>query len=248
MSAASHTRTSPDIRLFHTTDHACGYWPQRVARDLVLEPGDPRLAAAYPRMLELGFRRSGDLLYRPHCHGCRQCMPVRLPVREFHPTRSQRRNLKRNTDLVARVLPARRTDEQFELYRRYLRGRHAGGGMDDHGPTQFDQFLSGDWSDTRFLEIRRKHAGECGPLLALAVTDLVPDALSAVYTFYDPQHAERGLGVFALLQQIAWAQREGRRHLYLGYWIAGHPKMDYKRRLQPLQGYDGHSWQLLDPR
>lgn len=237
-----------EIRIFQTGEHVCGYWNDRPARDLVVEPNDPRLAEIYPRALELGFRRSGDLVYRPNCHGCRMCTAVRIPVQHFRPDRSQRRVLKRNTDLIARVLPAERTDEQFDLYCHYLGQRHVGGGMDDHSPTQFDQFLSGSWSQTRFVEIRRKDANGIGPLLAVAVTDVLPRSLSAVYTFYDPDQAARGLGTFALLQQIEWARREGRQHLYLGYWIAGHPKMDYKRRFRPLDGYDGERWHPLEYR
>ncbi len=229
------------LRLFETGEHLCGYWHDRPARDLVIEPGDPRLAEIYPRALELGFRRSGDLIYRPECQGCRLCQAVRIPVAAFRPDRSQRRNLRDNHDLAVRVLPAERRDEQFALYRRYVRSRHPDGGMDDHGPADFDRFIAGSWSDTRFMEIRL-----AGTLVAVAVTDLTPEALSAVYTFYDPDHARRGLGTFAVLQQIEWARREHRRHLYLGYWIAGHPKMDYKRRFMPLDGYDGRRWNPLE--
>lgn len=241
----AHTHDD-EIRLFQTGEHTCGYWHDRPARDLVLEPNDPRLADVYPRALALGFRRTGDLIYRPNCHGCRLCVPVRVPVNHFRPDRSQRRNLQRNADLVTRVLPAIRREEHLDLYQRYLQNRHIGGGMDDHGGTQFDQFLTGSWSDTRFLEIRRAQAHGSGELLAVAVTDRLPDALSAVYTFYDPAEAARGLGVYGVLQQIEWARRDGRKHLYLGFWIAGHPKMDYKRRYRPLDGYDGQRWHPLE--
>ncbi|WP_132999130.1 arginyltransferase [Luteimonas arsenica] len=228
------------LRLFHTAGHPCGYWPERTARDLVLDPGDPRLAEFYERALSRGFRRSGDLVYRPHCHGCRACVPVRIPVDAFTPDRSQRRCLVRNADVQTRILPAGEDSERFELYRRYLVHRHPGGGMDDHGKAEFAQFLVGSWSQGRFLELRAD-----GRLLAVAVTDLVDDALSAVYTFYDPDQAPRGLGTLAILQQIDWARRSGRRHLYLGYWIQGHMKMDYKRRFQPLEHFDGQAWRPL---
>ncbi len=231
-----------DLRVFHTGEHACGYWPQRVARDLVIDPRDPRLRQAYPRALEWGFRRSGDIVYRPHCHGCRACVAVRIPVADFVPNRSQRRCLARNADVEARVLPAERREEHFALYRRYLGARHRDGGMDDHGTAEFEQFLIGAWAQGRFLELRLHDTRR---LLAVAVTDLVGDALSAVYTFYDPDDAGRGLGTLAVLQQIQWARRESRSHLYLGYWIAGHDKMDYKRRFQPLQGFDGREWRRL---
>ena len=115
--------------------------------------------------------------------------------------------------------------------------------MDDHGTFEFDQFLVGAWSQGRFLELREHGSHR---LLGVAVTDLVGDvALSAVYTFYDPDAAARGLGTLAILKQVEWARRDGREHLYLGYWIAGHRKMDYKRRFGPLEGFDGREWRPL---
>jgi arginine-tRNA-protein transferase len=235
-------READELRVFHTGDHVCGYFPDRIARDLVLDPRDPRLAQHYPIALGWGFRRSGDLVYRPHCRGCRACLAVRVPVAEFVPGRSQRRCLARNADLDARVVPTQRSEEHLALYQRYLRSRHSGGGMDDHGAPEFEQFLIGSWSEGRFLELRQHGSHK---LLGVAVTDLIDDALSAVYTFYEPEEAARGLGTFAILQQIEWARREARSHLYLGYWIAGHGKMDYKRRFRPLEGFDGRQWRRL---
>ena len=232
---------SESLRLFHTGLHPCGYWPERTARDLVLDPDDPRLAGFYPQALSWGFRRSGDIVYRPHCHGCRACVAVRIPVDKFRPNRSQRRCLARNGDVETRVLPARRTGEQLDLYRRYLQARHPQGGMDGHGAAEFDQFLVGSWTHGRFLELRAD-----GRLLAVAATDLAEGALSAVYTFYDPEEDARGLGTLAILHQVRWALRDGRAHLYLGYWIDGHGKMDYKRRFRPLEAFDGRRWHPLD--
>lgn len=242
---AQETNDLRDLRLFHTADHACGYWPERQARDLVLDPGDPRLARAFPFALSWGFRRSGNLIYRPHCQDCRACVAVRVAVDRFAPNRSQRRCLARNADLEERIVPAKRDDERFALYRRYLGQRHPGGGMSEHDAEEFDRFLIGDWSTTRFLEFRDRRApndaGD-GALRALAVTDTTDDALSAVYTIYDPADAARSLGTYAILRQIEWAKREGLRHLYLGYWIDGHPKMDYKRRFDALERFDGRHW------
>lgn len=235
-------READDIRVFHTGDHVCGYFPDRIARDLVVDPRDPQLPQRYPQALAWGFRRSGDLVYRPHCRGCRACLAVRVPVAEFAPTRSQRRCVARNGDIDVRIVPAVRSDEHLALYRRYLSARHAGGGMEDHGAQEFDQFLVGSWSDGRFLELRQHGTHK---LLAVAMTDLIDDALSAVYTYFDPDEAARSLGTLAILEQIAWARRDGRSHLYLGYWIAGHGKMDYKRRFRPLEGFDGRRWRRL---
>lgn len=235
-------RDAEDLRVFHSGEHICGYFHERVARDLVMDPRDPRLPFAYPTALSWGFRRSGDILYRPHCQACSACIATRICVAEFVPDRSQRRCVKRNADLEVRILPAKRNDEHFALYKRYLKARHSDGGMQEHGPVEFDQFLVGTWSDTRFMEVRRR---EDSRLLAVAVTDRVPDALSAVYTFYDPLETERSLGTFCVLSQIEWAKRDGRQFLYLGYWIEGHGKMDYKRRFQPSQGFYNGRWQPM---
>lgn len=228
---------SQEISLYLSGEQNCGYWPQRSARNLLLAPDDPRLAALYPRALAMGFRRSGNLLYRPACPHCQACVPVRIPVAAFRPSRSQRRNLASNAGISMRIVPAERSQAQFALYRRYLQSRHAGGGMEAHTPEDFDQFLLGDCAHTLFAEFR-----EDGQLLAVAVTDVLPDALSSVYTFYAPEAATRGLGTHAILRQIQWACEAGLSYLYLGFWLHNHPKMDYKRHFRPLQGFDGQRW------
>lgn len=241
-----HNANYDNLRLFHTGEHPCGYWPERTARDLVLDPRDPRLSAFYPTALGWGFRRSGDLVYRPHCLNCRACVAVRIPVDEFVPDRTQRRCLARNALIEARVVAAERTDEHLALYQRYLHARHPNGGMDGHGAAEFDQFLVGSWSQGRFLELRDRSETGNGRLVAVAVTDVLPDALSAVYTFYDPDYESHSPGTLAILRQIEWARREYKRHLYLGYWIDGHRKMDYKRRFKPLEAFDGRSWKPFE--
>lgn len=225
------------IRVFQTVEHACGYWPERSARDLVLDPADPALPGLYGSALALGFRRSGAHVYRPRCASCNACTPVRVPVDGFRPSRAQKRTLARNADLATSVRPARRDEASFDLYRRYVGARHAGGGMDDPSPADFDAFLRCDWSPTCFIELR---AGD--DLLAVAVTDVLGDSLSAVYTFYAPEHASRSLGTHAILAQVEYARRLGLRYLYLGFWLEGHPKMDYKRRFRPLEYLDGETW------
>lgn len=227
-----------NIRVYQTVEHRCGYWPERVARDLVLDPADPMLPSLYGSALAMGFRRSGNHVYRPHCAGCRACTPVRIPIARFVPSRSQRRCLARNSDLRVQVVPALRTEESFSLYQRYVGTRHAGGGMDNPSHEDFDGFLACSWSPTVFLEMRLR---DC--LLAVAVTDALPNALSAVYTFFAPEHAARSLGTFAILAQIEQARREGLEHLYLGFWLDAHPKMHYKKRFQPLEYLAAGQWQ-----
>ncbi|KFN45678.1 hypothetical protein N790_09465 [Arenimonas malthae CC-JY-1] len=228
------------IRLFQSLEHPCGYWRERLARDLIIDPTDPHLASVYPQALAMGFRRSGGHVYRPYCAGCRACVSVRIPVERFVPNRAQKRCLARNADLELRSAPPRRTEENFALYRRYLDTRHAGGGMDDPAPENFDAFLACRWSPTEFMEFRLD-----GELVALAVTDVVPDGLSAVYTFFAPELAARSLGTYAILQQVGRARREGRGYVYLGFWLEGHPKMAYKRAYQPLEFLDGALWRPM---
>ena len=230
-----------DMRVYLTQAHDCGYWPDRLARDLVLDPDDPALAAVYEPALAMGFRRSGRHVYRPHCGTCSACLPIRVPVAAFRPNRSQRRLARRNADLTLRVVPARQDDEVFALYLRYLDTRHPDSPMANPTPEAFAQFLVGDWSPTCFFEWR---LGET--LVAVAVTDVTPNAVSAVYTFFDPKLASRSLGTHAILGQIAWAQATARPHLYLGFWLKGHPKMHYKQSFRPLERlWHGH-WIAFD--
>lgn len=226
-----------NIRIFQTAEHPCGYWPDRVARDLVLDPADPALPSLYGPALAMGFRRSGRHVYRPNCAGCRACTPVRIPIRQFIPSRSQRRCLARNGDLAVDARPALRSEENFGLYRRYVETRHPGGGMDDPSEADFDAFLSCAWSQTRFVEFRLD-----GKLLAIAVTDVLSDGLSAVYTFYEPGQSARSLGTLGILSQVALARDAGLEYLYLGFWLDGHPKMDYKKTFRPLEALTGRHW------
>jgi arginine-tRNA-protein transferase len=145
--------------------------------------------------------------------------------------------MKRNADLSRHVVEPERSKENFALYRRYLAARHPEGGMNNPSEEDFERFLVCAWSPTRFVELR--HAGE---LIAVAVTDVVSQGLSAVYTFFAPEHAARGLGTFAILQQIELARERGLPHLYLGYWIEGHAKMQYKARFAPLQRWIDGAW------
>ncbi|HEV2680870.1 MAG TPA: arginyltransferase [Rhodanobacter sp.] len=229
-------RTDP-VRLFQTLPHACGYYAERIAQNLVLDPAAPQLDQLYGPALERGFRRAGGHLYFPHCPQCRACTPCRIDVANFEPDRAQRRCLKRNADLVVSESIPGYNRERHALYERYLQCRHAGGGMDDAEASDFRRFLTAPWSPTLFMELRLDER-----LLAVAVTDVCLNGISAVYTFFDPDETARGLGTYAILQQVALARRRGMPWLYLGFWIDGHPKMDYKRRFRPLQIRTADGW------
>ncbi len=232
---------SERVLLFTTQAHACGYYADRTARNVVIDPESRRLADVYPDALEAGFRRAGSFLYRPDCGNCHACIPCRIPVQSFEPDRSQRRCLKRNDDVAVSDTSAGFSPERFALYKAYLDQRHPQGQMDKPRMDDFTEFLDGPWSTTRFLEFRHRER-----LLAVAVTDVTAHSLSAVYTFFDPGMRTLGLGTLAILTQIDWARRCDMPYLYLGYWIPGHPKMDYKRRFRPLEILLGGRWQTLD--
>lgn len=229
------------VRLFQTLPHPCGYYAERTAQNIVIDPSASQLPQIYDMAVQRGYRRAGGHVYHPHCAGCRACIACRVPVERFLPDRSQRRCLARNQDLRLELVPAGYTDEYFALYQRYLRARHVGGGMDDARPEDFSRFLYTSWSPTRFIELRRG-----SHLLGIAVTDFCATGLSAVYTFFEPGEEARSLGTFAILSQLRLAREHALPHLYLGFWIEGHPKMHYKSRFRPLEVLRGDGWCELD--
>jgi arginine-tRNA-protein transferase len=231
---------SDHVRLFQTLPHSCGYFAGRTAQNLVIDPAAPQLDRLYGAALDHGFRRAGGHLYFPHCPSCHACTPCRIDVANFKPDRSQRRCLARNADLTVTERMAGYNSERHALYSRYLRTRHPGGGMDEAEASDFRRFLTAPWSPTLFLEMHLHDR-----LLGVAVTDVCATGISAVYTFYDPDEAQRGLGTFAILQQVEMARRNNIPWVYLGFWIEGHPKMDYKRRFQPLQVRSADGWTAL---
>ncbi len=228
--------------LFLSMPHPCSYLDGRMSTILFIDPQRVLNEGEYGAFVRQGFRRSGDLVYRPHCQGCSACVPVRVPVREFVPTRSQRRVWSRNRDIEIVKQPVRFETAHFDLYRRYQAGRHPDSGMNDADPQKYLGFLASRQVETEFYELRSE-----GRLLGVAVADVLPDGLSAVYTFYDPDLPQRSLGVYAVLWEIAEAARRGLDYLYLGYWIADSPKMAYKTNYRPVEALQAGRWALLPP-
>ena len=234
MSAIS---SSNSLRLYATQEHECSYLPDRIAVTLFADPDYPKDPWLQGELTRQGFRRSGMHLYRPHCPACNACEAVRVSTAGFSPNRSQRRNWQRNRDLDVKVLEQTFVREHYELYARYVTTRHAGGGMDAPSEEKYQEFLLCAWAQTRLIEFRL-----AGKLLAVAVSDKLPDALSAVYTFFEPTENARGLGVYAVLWQMDAARRAGLSWLYLGFAIDECAKMRYKRDYKPQQRFRGGDW------
>lgn len=232
--------TGPRPRLLLGAEHPCSYLPGRAARSVFVDPQLPLDSARYGQLLALGFRRSGGYVYRPACGACQECRPVRVPAAQFVPNRAQRRCLKRNAALEVR-LENELTAEHFSVYRRYLYARHPGGGMDPEDREAFHSFLMSAWGYTEILAVR-EHSGR---LLAGGVVDRVPNGLSAVYTYFEPDAAERSLGTFVILREIERAALLGLPYVYLGYWVPGSSKMDYKRNFRPLEVLSPHGWRRV---
>lgn len=228
------------IQFYLTSPYPCSYLDGWKARSQVATPAHLIGPAAYSRLIQAGFRRSGHYTYRPHCDGCRRCVPVRVRVNEFSPNRSQRRCLMQNQNLVVTSRALEFDAEHYDLYRRYQSMRHAGGGMDQDDSDQYSQFLLSSQVKSLLLEFRQD-----GKLVMVSLVDEVQDGLSAVYTFFEPELSKRGLGTYAVLWQIEYARKLGLQYLYLGYWIRDSRKMAYKSNFRPLEGKRDNEWKVL---
>lgn len=228
------------LKFYATQPHSCSYLPEEQATTLFLDPSQPMDVQVYADLSDMGFRRSGDHLYRPHCQNCSACVPARIPVDLFVPNRQQKRIFKRNADIEVRSTKPHFSEEYFDLYQRYIEQRHADGDMFPPSREQFSTFLVRDLKFCRFFEFRLEKR-----LLAVAVTDMLPNGLSAVYTFYEPSEERRSLGRYAILWQIAEAARLRLHAVYLGYWIKNCQKMNYKTQYRPIELLTNQRWVTL---
>jgi arginyl-tRNA--protein-N-Asp/Glu arginylyltransferase len=225
------------LQFYLTAPYPCSYLPDRMARSQVATPVSMIDTPVFSEMARQGFRRSGHYVYRPRCDHCDACLPVRLVVPEFRPRRSQRRNLARNADIACELRPLEYVEQHYVLYRRYQAVRHAGGGMDMDDREQYRAFLLTSQVDSVLAEFRLD-----GRVVMVSLIDRLLDGLSAVYTFYEPDLAKRGLGVYNVLTQIRLADGMHLPYLYLGYWIKESPKMAYKSDYQPLEVCRQGTW------
>ncbi len=231
-----------NINLFLTQPHRCNYIKENTAQNLITDPDIPPTPITYSSLINKGFRRSGNHIYKPHCQHCQLCISTRIDCRLFKPKKTHQRCLKKNRDLQIIIKDAEFNEEHYQLYSSYLKSKHRDSGMDDCTPADYLNFLTSNWCETRFVEFRLQHK-----LLAVAVTDFVYGGLSAVYTFYQPesQYRNRSLGVYAILWQIQHCLELDKPWLYLGYWIPLHRKMHYKKQYQPAEYFYRGQWLCL---
>ena len=234
--------TGSNIPLYLSAPHPCNYLPGQTSSTLFVDPDAPMDMATYSELLHYGFRRSGKLVYAPRCETCSQCVSVRVPVDEFVARRTHRRVRALNTDVEVREHPAGFNPRHYALYQRYTRARHRDGGMADASTADYLGFLLAPWCNTKLLEF---FVGD--QLVAVAVTDLPSDGMSAVYTFFEPGMSARSLGTYAILEQIERTRAAGLPYLYLGYWIRDSRKMTYKSGFRPIELWRDGRWRRFGP-
>jgi arginine-tRNA-protein transferase len=225
------------LPLFLTQGHSCSYLKSEIAQSVIVYPSYPLTTAHYAQLITQGFRRSGNEVYAPHCPHCSACIPARLAVARFKPNRSQKRCINKNINTRVIVKPAVFEQAHYDMYLRYQALRHGDGSMAHSSPDDYINFLSSSWCDTKFAEFSINDE-----LASVAVIDQFDNALSAVYTFFEPKFASASLGAYAILWQIEQAQLQQREFLYLGFWIKECKKMAYKSVYQPLQLLIDNQW------
>jgi arginyl-tRNA--protein-N-Asp/Glu arginylyltransferase len=245
-----HSRDTPQFYL--TAPSPCPYLEGQEERKVFTHLVGERARELNDLLTHGGFRRSQSIAYRPACETCRACVSVRVVAKDFKPSRSMRRNAERNVDIIGDMRAATPTSEQYSVFRAYLDARHRDGGMADMTVLDYAMMIEDSHVETRLIEYRRRgpdsgiNGRGSGQLLAVALTDVLTDGLSMVYSFFDPEEADRWLGAFMILDHIARAVKMGLPYVYLGYWVPGSRKMDYKGRFLPQERLLPSGWTRVD--
>jgi arginine-tRNA-protein transferase len=245
-----HSRDTPQFYL--TAPSPCPYLPGKEERKVFTHLVGERAGELNDLLTHGGFRRSQSIAYRPACEACRACVSVRVVVEDFRPARAMRRIQQRNEDLIGEMRVPVPTSEQYSVFRSYLDNRHFDGGMADMTVLDYAMMVEDSHVETKIVEYRKQGPDSritgrgAGALYAVALTDVLSDGLSMVYSFYDPEHAPRSLGTYMILDHVARAKRMGLAYVYLGYWVKGSRKMDYKGRFMPQERLTPDGWSRVE--
>ena len=244
-------QTPENTQLFLTAAMPCPYLPGRHERKVFTHLVGERAGDLNDLLTHGGFRRSQSIAYRPACDQCRACVSVRVVANEFRPSRNFRKVMARNSDIIGEQRSPVPTSEQYSVFRAYLDARHRHGGMADMTVLDYAMMVEDSHVETRIIEYRKRGpdsglTGRGEELIAVALTDVLSDGLSMVYSFFEPSQVSRSMGTFMILDHIARARRQGLPYVYLGYWIEGSKKMDYKARFLPQQRLAPSGWLRID--
>lgn len=227
------------IAFYITPSHTCPYLPSEQSKTLFLSPEILATTHLYSVLIEKGFRRSGQHIYRPECEACDACISVRIPVDRFRPNKNQRRCLKKGNAFCVKSVPATFTQAHYDLFENYIEARHSDGDMYPTSQHQYKEFLLTDWLESEYLDFYDINQQK---LIATCVYDRTNNGLSAVYTFFDPDYAQFSLGRLAVLSLIQQAKQQSLDFVYLGYWVKGCQKMSYKGEYRPIQCFINNNW------
>lgn len=242
------TEQKPEQAQFYlTAPMPCPYLEGQMERKLFTHLSGRRAAAMHSLLAQHGFRRSQNIIYRPACEACTACESARILVDEFEPSRSQRRLEKRNADVIATEGAPEATVAQYDLFKRYLHARHAFGGMTSMSFLDYEFMVEDTPVHSIVIEYSLPGPDGVGRLIGVALTDVLPDGLSMVYSFFDPDYRSRSLGSHMILDHVRRARAAGLRHVYLGYWVKESPKMAYKGSFRPLETLvGGQRWRRVE--
>lgn len=225
------------IPLYLTTEQSCSYLDNRKSQSTLVDERFGMTQQIYSRLIERGFRRSGNMVYAPHCQNCSACIACRVRPEKFKASRSQKRCIEMHKDTKVIIKPCVYDEKHQELYKCYMVNRHS-----ETTSFEYMEFFGSRWSETWMVEFHIEKQ-----LAAVAVVDVMKNALSAVYTFYEPMLKHYSLGTYAVLWQIEKARELGMKYVYLGYWVENSQKMDYKKNFRPLEVFMNQQWQVYTP-